>query len=318
MAKTEHRWRQWRKKRDKRVVLTGIAGNLGREVARRLHRDWDVIGIDRRRVKGLPPDVEFHQLDIRRRKTEDLFRKGHIDALIHLNIMHNPRQSNREHHEFNIVGTQKIFELAQQHGVGKIILLSSANVYGPAATNNQFLTEEAPLLAGENFEGIRDLVAVDMYASSFFWRHPEIETVILRPVHIVGQVRNAPSNYLRKQKVMTLLGYDPMVQLIHVNDVIEAILCGLRPGIRGIYNIAGPGELPLSELVRQLDRERFPVPEPIARPVLAALFQARLSSFPVDELDHIKYVCMVDDSRAREQMRYQPTMTMEQTLATLR
>ncbi len=299
-------------------MLTGIAGNLGTAVARALNDSWDVIGIDRRPARNLPAGIEFHQVDIRRRKAEDVFRRGRIDALIHLNIMHNPRQSNREHQDFNIVGTQKLFTLAQRAGVGKIVLLSSANVYGPAATNNQFLTEEAPLLAGENFEGIRDLVAVDMFASSFFWRHPELETVILRPVHIVGPVRNAPTNYLRKLSVVTLMGYDPMVQLIHVNDVVEAIHCALRPGMRGIYNIAGPGELPLSELLRQLDRSRVLVPEALARPVLKSLFRARLSSFPVEELDHIKYVCMVDDSRARDQLRYSPTMTLPETIADLR
>ena len=157
-----------------------------------------------------------------------------------------------------------------------------------------------------------------MYASSFFWRHPELETVILRPVHIVGPVKNAPTNYLRKLSVPTLLGYDPMIQLIHVNDVISAIQCALKPGIRGIYNVAGPGEIPLSELLRQLNRTRMMIPESVARPVLSTLFRWRLSSFPVEELDHIKYVCMVDDSLAREQLRYKPNMTMAQTIADLR
>ncbi len=311
------RWRKWARRRDK-VVITGIGGRLGQALARRLHRTWDVIGIDRRKVDNLPPDIEFHRLDIRRRKAEDVFRRHRIDALIHLNIMHDLRKSSAALHDFNVVGTQKIFHLCQQHNVGKVILLSSANVYGPSPTNNQFLTEEAPLMAAQTFGAIRDLIGVDMYASSFFWRHPEIETVILRPVHIVGSVHNAASNYLRLKTIPTLLGYDPMIQLIHVDDLIEAILCSLQPGIRGIYNLAGPGEVPLSELIRILGRKTLPVPEPVARNIFDMLWRMRISSFPTEELEHIKYVCMVDDTRARKHLGFSPRYDLQETIEALR
>ncbi len=299
-------------------MITGITGRLGQALARRLHREWEVIGIDRRPIDTLPRDIEFHQVDLRRRKAEDVFRTHRVDALIHLNIMHDPRKSARESYEFNILGTQKMLDLCQQHNVGKVVLLSSANVYGPAPSNNQFLTEEAPLMGSQTFGEIRDLIAVDMYASSFFWRHPEIETVILRPVHIVGEVHNAPSNYLRLNTIPTLMGYDPMVQLIHIEDVVEAMVTSLKPGIRGIYNIAGPGEVPLSEVIRALGRRRLPVPEPIARPLFKAMWRAHLTSFPTGELDHIKYICMVDDARARSSMGYAPKWTLEETINALR
>ena len=310
------RWRKWRRRR-RTVCITGIAGRLGQALARRLHRNDDVIGIDRRSLEVLPKDVEFHQVDIRRRRAEDIFRTHKIDALVHLNIMHDPRRSAQEHHEFNVRGTQKILGLCQRHGIGKVVVLSSANIYGPAPTNNQFLTEEAPLMGSKGFGFIRDLIAVDMYCSSFFWRHPEIETVILRPVHIIGGVRNAPSNYLRLDRIPTLMGYDPMVQLVHLEDVISAIQLALRPGIRGIFNIAGPEAAPLSELIRMLGKEQIPVPEPVARPFFKLLWKAHLTSFPVQEMDHIKFVCMVDDSRAREHLRYEHKYDLQATLEAL-
>mgnify|MGYP000748510736 CR=1 FL=1 len=68
-----------------------------------------------------------------------------------------------------------------------------------------------------------------MYAQSFMWRHPDIETVILRPVHIVGpNIRNAPSNYLRIPRPWTLAGFDPMIQLLHEEDLCRAIALALR------------------------------------------------------------------------------------------
>ncbi len=311
------RWRKWSRRRAK-VLVTGIGGRLGLALARQLHRHWDVIGVDRRPVKDLPPDIEFHQIDIRRRKAEDIFRRHRIEALIHLNIMHNPRQSTAEHHDFNIVGTQKLLEFCHQHGVRKVVLLSSANVYGPAPGNNQFLTEEAPLMAGQNMGFMRDLIGMDMYASSYFWRYPQIETVILRPVHIVGAVHNAPSNFLRLKTVPTLLGYDPMIQLLHIDDLIQALELSLKPGVRGIYNIAGGGELPLSELLAALGRTRLPVPEPVARALFGAMWRMRISSFPIEEMEYIKYICMVDDRRARQNLGYRPKMSLRNTIDAIR
>ena len=53
-----------------------------------------------------------------------------------------------------------------------------------------------------------------MLAQSFFWKLPETETVILRPVHILGAVHNAPSNFLRLNPILTVMGFDPMTQVI--------------------------------------------------------------------------------------------------------
>src|SRR5947207_15601063 len=98
---------------------------------------------------------------------------------------------------------------------------------------------------------MRDLVEIDHLVSTFLWRAQGVETVILRPVHIVGPVHNAPSNYLRIPRPPTLLGFDPMVQLVHVQDVAEAIALALAPARRGIYNITGPGEVPLSAVLKE-------------------------------------------------------------------
>ncbi len=296
------------------IVITGIGGHFGRAVARRLHRHHEIIGIDRRPVDDLPKDIDMEHIDIRRRSVEDIFRRRDIEAVIHLNVLHDPRARQEEHHDFNIVGTQKLVNLCDEHRVPKLVFLSSANVYGPDPTNDQFLEEDAPLMGGQNFGAIRDLIALDMFCNTFFWQYPELETVILRPVHIVGRVNNAPSRFLRLDRPITILGFDPMVQLIHVEDVVSAIERSLIPGVRGVYNIAGPSPVPLSVLIERLDRNPLPLPEPIARGVLEAGWSLRLSNWPVPELDHIKYVCMVDDSRAREELGFEHAHSLDAIL----
>ncbi|HEY8431783.1 MAG TPA: SDR family oxidoreductase [Sandaracinaceae bacterium] len=296
------------------ILITGICGRLGRLLARELHRTDRVIGIDRRPFVGKPKDIVHHQIDLRTKKTRDIFRAGGIRAVVHLGIMHDPRASAKAHHAWNVVAFQKLLDYMTQYAVPKLIVLSSANVYGPSPDNPQFLTEEAPLLGAQHFSAIRDLVEVDMLAQSFFWRHPGTETVVLRPCHILGGVRNAPSNYLRLPRPLTLLGFDPMVQVIHERDVVRAIVLALQPGVRGIFNLKGPGEVPMSRIFKILGKRPRPVPAPVARAVLERMWRYRMTSFPPPELDHIRYVCMVDDTRAREVLGFAPRYSLEETV----
>jgi len=298
--------------------MTGIAGRLGRLVAQRLHRmgTHHVVGIDRRPIGNLPKDVEHLQVDLRSRRTRDVFRSGDVDAVIHLGLMHDPRRTAEELHTWNVVGTARLLEDCADFKVRKVVFLSSANVYGPRADNTQFLTEEAPLMAAVDFPAIRDLVEADMQATSFFWRSGgrDLETVVLRPVHILGSVRNAASNYLRLKRIPVIMGYDPMVQVIHERDVTEAIVLSLREGIHGVLNLAGPGEVPLSVVIRELKKPTIPLPAPMFEAMVKGMWRFHLTSFPVPELTHIRYTCMVDGSRARKVLGFRPQFSMKETI----
>ena len=300
----------------KKIVITGIAGRLGRVVARRLHRDprYSLVGLDRRPFPGRPKDVEHHQVDLRSKKARDVFRSGDVAALVHLGVMHDPRRSPADLYSWNVGGTSRLLDYAQTYGVPKVVLLSSSNVYGPRPDNPQFLTEDAPLLAAQRFPQMRDLVEVDHLASTFFWKARNVETVILRPVHILGTVHNAPSNYLRLDPIPILLGFDPMVQLIHEQDVAEAIAAALAPGARGIYNIVGPGEVPLSVVFKELERKTLPIPHPLAKPLYWAAWRLGLSGYPVAEFDFIRYVCMVDGHRAERELNFRPRHSLRETI----
>jgi UDP-glucose 4-epimerase len=295
------------------VVITGICGRLGRDLARVLHRKRKVLGVDRRAFVDAPADVEHHQLDIRSHRAREVFRHG-VTAVVHLGVMHDPHESSVEHHDFNVVGLQKVLEHVETFKIPKLVLLSSANVYGPRPDNPQLIREDAPLLGAGPFSDIRDLVELDMLVSAFFWRNPATETVILRPAHILGTVKNAPSNYLRLDVVPTLLGFDPMIQVVHQRDVLSAIDLALAPGVRGTFNIGGPEPMALSKAISVLGRRMLAVPHTLAKAAVTNLFRFRLTSFPAPELDFIRYVCMVDDSKAKAELGYAPKFGLEATL----
>jgi UDP-glucose 4-epimerase len=111
-----------------------------------------------------------------------------------------------------------------------------------------------------------------------------------------------------------MAGFDPMVQLIHTEDVARAMVLALRPEPRGVYNVVGPGQVPLSSALRELGRTAIPVPHLIARPMLGTLFKYRAASFPAPELDHIQYLCAVDGSRWEQEVGWKPAHSMRETI----
>jgi len=57
------------------VLVTGISGNLGRALAKLLHTEAHVVGVDRRPFEGKPKDIDHHQVDLRKARVEEAFRE---------------------------------------------------------------------------------------------------------------------------------------------------------------------------------------------------------------------------------------------------
>ena len=170
-------------------------------------------------------------------------------------------------------------------------------------------------MAGERFSEMRDLVELDMYAQSFMWKHPELETVLLRPVNIVGPtVRNAPSNFLRLERPLTVMGFDPMLQIIHELDVCRALALALRPGPPRRLQRDRAGRAPALGHPARAGRTPIPVPHLLIRPLLRRAFEARLTSFPPEEVDHIQYLCIVDGSRFVREAGWSPHVSLRETI----
>jgi UDP-glucose 4-epimerase len=288
------------------VLIMGIGTAVGRRLTRALHREGRVIGLDRGPFPDRPRDVEHFELDPRSSRVRDLFRRGEVGAVVYLGVLQDPTGPRPDDYAWNVTAFQRLFEHVRDFAVPKFMLLSSAAVYGPSPDNPQFLSEDAPLFGGGSGGPVRDLGSLDLLAQSFFWKLPQVETVILRPVHIVGPLDNAPSNYLRLRHPPTLLGFDPLVQVVHLNDVVWALRRMLAPGFRGIFNLAGPPPCALSDALRLLHRQPLRLPHTLVRFGLERFFRWRHSEHPAPELDFLRFVCMVDDGRAREILDYRP------------
>lgn len=296
-----------------RVLVTGAGSDLGRVLCRTLHRDFDVIGLDTRAFPDRPKDVEHHEVDLRRKAAQTLIKKKRPDFIVHLGPMHDDRRQSRG--AALLEATATLLSLVEGIGAKKLVVLSSASLYGPSPTSAAFLGEDAPLLGGQHHPRMADAIAVDMMVQSFFWKSPRTETVILRPVHIIGpHVQNMVARALRQQRLPTMLGFDPMMQLMHEDDLTAAVVLALKPGVRGVFNLTGGSQAPLSRILEARHITAMPVPGPLLGAAMVRLRALRLARVDPADLVHLKYACLVDGQRARDAMGFSPRHTLMQAL----
>src|SRR4029077_15733872 len=90
----------------------------------------------------------------------------------------------------------------------------------------------------------------------------EITTTVLRVCYTLGPTGHGTlANFLRGKRVPTVLGFDPLFQFLHDDDVVQAIVRTLAKRPRGVFNVAGPQPLPLSRVIREAGRSSVPLPE---------------------------------------------------------
>ncbi len=281
-----------------RVLVTGISGKVANVVATRLlAAGHEVIGIDRRPWPDAPPEVDMHEVDIRKRAAEDVFRKRRPEAVVHMATVTHLVNRSEDRYRINLGGTRAVFDHARAYGVKSIIFVGRHTYYGAAPDSPLYHGEDEPPMAMTTFPELSDLVAADLYATTALWRAPELTTSVLRFVYTLGPVDSGTlCAFLHGPRVPSILGFDPLFQFMHERDMARAIVLALEKRLRGVFNVAGPQPVPLSVLVRETGRRPMPIPEFLFSALLGRFGLPRL---PAGALEHIKYPVVVDASAFR-------------------
>lgn len=116
------------------IVVTGVAGFIGSNLAERLLADgWHVVGVDdlsQGVIEQVPAEVDFHELDIRDPELHRLIRGA--AAIFHLaarNCVSDCELAPVETASVNVVGTVNVLEAAVRAGVERVIYAESSALY---------------------------------------------------------------------------------------------------------------------------------------------------------------------------------------------
>jgi UDP-glucose 4-epimerase len=300
-----------------KVLLTGISGKLAQKVAiELLARGHEVIGIDRRPWPECPPGIRLIQIDIRKAEAEEIFRQDHPDAVIHMATVSHLTIRRDERYRINLGGTQKVFEYCARHSIGQALFVGRHTYYGAVSDAALYRGEDEPPMALESFPELADLVAADLFAASALWRFPERTTAVLRLVYTLGpSLHGTLAAFLAGPRVPMILGFDPLFQFMHEADAVTAIILALERKLRGVFNVAGPQALPLSELIRVTGRTPARMTRAL-HPLLLGRFG--LPRLPTGAVAHIKYPIVISDRAFRQATGFVPAHNEYETLEAFR
>ncbi len=299
----------------RKVLITGIAGSLGHLVARRLLGSTAVCGVDARPWPECPRGVVFHQVDLRKREFEEVMRSERPEAVVHTGLSRDLHDERRRH-DVNLRGTKQLLDHCVSFGVAQLVVVSTGTVYGAAPENPLYMDEDEPLSASRSYPEIRDRVELDALATAFVWRHGELRTCVLRPVFVLGpEATGMLAEYLRLARPPTVLGYDPLVQVIHENDWVEAIALALTKELAGVFNVTGPGQVPLATAIRASGGRPLALPELVLRPVIRAGFATGTLPWPEGAIDYLKYPVTLSGARFEQATGWKPLFGLRETFA---
>ncbi len=300
------------------VLITGVGGYWGKRVAARLvtESSLHVLGLDSaspaERIRGL----DFIQADVRTPLMVDLLTDEQIHTICHLAFLENVRPTEATF-DLNVMGAMKLFGAAATAGVTKIVLKSSMMVYGARADNSAFLGEERTLAIQGGSSRLRDLLEVEAFCNGFRGQSPHMSLTVLRFPNIVGPQADTPlTRFLSSQFTPTLMGFDPLMQVIHEDDVVEALAHAVLHDAPGVFNVAAEEVLPLSKLMALAGKFAPPIFHLAAywgNPVLSSmgLPVARLWPLP---LDYLRYSWVGDLNKMRSVLDFTPRYTATEAL----
>jgi len=305
----------------RRVLITGISRYLGGNLARRLEQDPgidSIVGVDVDEPEVDLERTEFVRADIRNPLIVKVLQTAEIDTVVHLSIVTTPTRAGGRMamKEMNVIGAMQLFAACQKvETVRKLVMKSTTAVYGADPRDPAVFTEADQSRSVPRSGLMKDAADLERYARDFGRRRPDVSVMILRFANFIGpDIETTLTRYLSLSVIPTALGYDPRIQLIHSDDALPVLLRSVVEDHPGIFNVAADGIVYLSQAVRVLGRPSFPVILPLAAPLANLLRRTGKVDFATDQLQFLLYGRVVDTTRARRDLAFEPRFTTREAL----
>jgi UDP-glucose 4-epimerase len=251
----------------RRVLVTGLSTFWGGRVAKALEADPSVdviVGLDREEPTIELERTEYVRSDENYSILARIVRATKVDTIVHtFLVVDSTGMSSRRIHEINVIGTMNLFAAASAPGstVRTVAVKSSTLVYGSSARDPNVFREEHQRSGPPGTVVERSLLETEGYVRDFAEDNPHVTVSMLRFSNVLGeQIRTPLSKALSLPVVPRIFGFDPRFQFVHEDDVIRAILFVLEHNLPGVYNVAGDGLLPWSEVAGICGKQTFPLP----------------------------------------------------------
>ncbi len=308
------------------VLVTGATTPLGAALVKALLALPDtghVVGVaaeaEASELPASDPRFSYVQLDLtRKRDIRRLLggpvRRLGVEAIVHTALHRSIQAQGHKAHQLNVEATRALLELAEAHPtVRHFIYRSFGEAYHVAADSPSLAGEEHPLeFAPEAPQWLRDRVEADLTVCTHIGLSP-LRVVVLRCAELFAADSGSQLyDYVRSRVCLRPVGYDPMLNLLSLEDALRGHLLALRGAVHGVLNITGWDTLPLSRLIALSGSVGVPLPGSLLAP-LYWLRRATVGTqfhYPMNAR-RFQLGAVLDGSRARAELDYQPRVGID-------
>ncbi|MEU8102596.1 NAD-dependent epimerase/dehydratase family protein [Nonomuraea muscovyensis] len=292
------------------VAVTGAASGLGRELLARLVSSADfrrVVAIDEER--GDVQEATWRVIDVRDPLLAN--RISDIDVLVHLAGDYAVDSDPRERRAYNLRAAQTVLTASAAARVRRVVLVTSAMVYGAAPENEVPLAEGAPVAAEPDTGVVGDHLEIEALARRSLRSHPGLEVTVLRPAAVVGPgVDTVITRHFESPRLLTVKGCSPRWQFCHVDDLLSALELAARGVIDGVVAVGSDGWLEQEQVEEMSGLRRFELPAGLTFGTAQRLHRLGITPAPATDLHYVVYPWVVDCTSLRE-AGWKPSWTNE-------
>ncbi|KOV81292.1 NAD-dependent dehydratase [Nocardia sp. NRRL S-836] len=297
---------------------------------RRLARepDIEVHGISRRRPGNAEPyrGVRWTPVDIGRPGAEEVLTSAfeNADAVVHLAWLIQPSHDERELYRTNVAGSSRVFTAAVEAGVGHLVHMSSVGAYSPGPKDRR-VDESWPVRGVRTSFYSRHKAAVEHLLGQF-----ESQLLISRPRPGLILQSDAGSEirdyflgslvprWLFRHRIPVLpLPPGMVLQFVHADDVADGLARILRQRPHGGVNLVAEPVVTPRVLADVLGGRHVPVPARLMRLLANVSWLLRLQPTPPGWVDLALASPLLDASRARDELGWEPAVDSREALRAL-
>jgi UDP-glucose 4-epimerase len=273
------------------VAVTGASSGVGKALLERLDADRQVeriIGLDLVEPEMPVAKLDYRPADLRGPAVAPLMEGA--DVVVHLAPAPESLRAPDTRFAVDVGGTRHVLEAAEKIAAGKVVYLSSGLAYGAHPDNDVPLGESSALRANPDFDLAYHKLLAEELVTEWASSHPRVTVTILRPAITLGPgVDDIVTRHLESPRLPLVRGYEPPLQVVHVDDVAAALHHAVVANLPGAYNVAADGWLPAHDVAVLLGRRLLEVPETIAYTLARWLWHRGLSPVPPGALPYLMY-----------------------------
>lgn len=308
---------------DRRVVaVSGARSFVGAESLKRLEEDRryaKIVAVDIRKPDFALDRTQFYKVDLTLPTADadlaELLAREGVDTFVHAAFLAAPTHAAAWAHELEDIGTMHVLNACAEARVRKVVVSSTTMVYGAHSRNPNFIAEDAELRAKSPAPFIDDKLSAERQVRRFAHENPQTIVTVLRAALTLGPtVQNYVTRFFVRPVAPVLMGFDPLLQFIHEDDLSAAFKLAIDDDFAGIFNIVGAGVLPYSTVLAMMGKLPVPVPHFLLRGLARALWATQLLDAPPAFLDFLRFLCVADGEKAERVMGFRARHDIRSTI----